>query len=83
QIGVRNMKAKIPYLINSALNDKNELVRHEAIEALGLIRAHGCKETLRKMLEDPSDAVRETAVFVLKRLDRLTNRGDYKVDAIL
>ena len=83
QIGVRNMKAKIPYLINSALNDKNELVRHEAIEALGLMRAHGCKETLRKMLEDPSDAVRETAVFVLKRLDRLTNRGDYKVEAIL
>ena len=67
QIGVRNMKDKIPYLINSALNDKNELVRHEAIEALGLIRAHGCKETLRKMLEDPSDAVRETAVFCTKK----------------
>jgi HEAT repeat protein len=83
QIGVRNMKSKIPYLINSALNEKNELVRHEAIEALGLIRAQECKETLRKMLEDPSDAVRETAVFVLKRLDRLTNRGDYKVEAIL
>ncbi len=78
QIGLRNMKAKIPYL-----NDKNELVRHEAIEALGLMRAHGCKETLRKMIEDPSDAVRETAVFVLKRLDRLTNRGDYKGEAIL
>ena len=83
QIGVRNMKAKIPNLINSALNDKNELVRHEAIEALGLIRAQECKETLRKMLADPSYAVRETAVFVLKRLDRLTNRGDYKVEAIL
>jgi HEAT repeats len=83
QIGVRNMKAKIPNLINSALNDKNELVRHEAIEALGLIRAQECKEMLRKMLADPSDAVRETAVFVLKRLDRLTNRGDYKVEAIL
>jgi HEAT repeats len=83
QIGVRNMRAKIPYLIKSALNDKSELVRHEAIEALGLMRAHGCKETLRKMLEDPSDAVRETAAFVLKRLDRLINRGDYKVDAIL
>jgi HEAT repeat protein len=83
QIGLRNMKAKIPYLINSALNDKKELVRHEAIEALGLMRAHGCKETLRNMLEDPSDAVRETAIFVLKRLDRLTNRGDYKGEAIL
>jgi HEAT repeats len=83
QIGVRNMRAKIPNLINSALNDKSELVRHEAIEALGLIRAHGCKEMLRKFLEDPSDSVRETAVFVLKRLDRLTNRGDYKVEGIL
>jgi hypothetical protein len=83
QIGVRNMRAKIPHLINSALNDKSELVRHEAIEALGLMRAHECKETLKKMLEDPSEAVRETSVFVLKRLDRLTNRGDYKVEAIL
>jgi len=35
------------------------------------------------MLDDPSDAVKETAVFVLKRLDRLTNRGGYKVEAIL
>ncbi len=83
QIGVRNMRDKIPYLIDSALNDKNELVRHEAIEALGLMRAHECKEMLKKTLEDPSDAVRETAVFVLKRLDRLTNNGDYKVEAIL
>jgi hypothetical protein len=83
QIGLRNMKSKIPDLINSILNDKKELVRHEAIEALGLMRAHECKETLRKMLEDPSDAVRETAVFVLKRLDRLTNRGDYRGEAIL
>ncbi len=83
QIGVRNMRDKIPSLINSALNDKNVLVRHEAIEALGLMRAHECKDTLRNMLDDPSDAVRETAVFVLKRLDRLTNRGSYKVEAIL
>jgi HEAT repeat protein len=83
QIGVRNMRDKIPDLINSAVNDKSELVRHEAIEALGLMRAHECKEALRKMQEDSSGAVRETAVFVLKRLDRLTNRGDYKVEAIL
>jgi vesicle coat complex subunit len=48
-----------------------------------LMRAHECKETLRKMLEDPTEAVRETAVLALKRLDRLTNSGDYKVEAIL
>jgi HEAT repeat protein len=83
QIGVRNMRAKIPYLLNSGLNDKSELVRHEATEALGLVQAHECKETLRKMLDDPSEAVRETAFFVLKKLDRLTNSGDYKVEAIL
>lgn len=83
QIGARNMRSKIPYLVDSALNDKSELVRHESIEALGLMRAHECKESLRKMLNDPSDAVRKTAAFVLKRLDRLINRGDYKVEAIV
>ena len=83
QIGVRNMRAKIPYLINSALNDKSELVRHEVIESLGMMRAHESKETLRTMLEDPSGVVRETAVFVLKRLERLTDRGEYKVEEIV
>ena len=83
QIGLRDMKSKIPDLINSALNDKKELVRHEAIEALGLLRDHGCKETLRKMLEDKGEAVSETAAFVLKRLERLKDRGEYKGEAIL
>jgi len=83
QIGVRNMRAKIPDMINSAQNDKSELVRHEVIESLGMMRAHESKETLRTMIEDSSDTVRETAVFVLKRLERLTNRGDYKVEEIV
>jgi HEAT repeat protein len=77
QIGLRNMRAKIPYLVNSALNDKSELVRHEATETLGFMRAHECKETLRKKLEDPSEAVRETAVLMLKRLDRRIYSGEY------
>jgi hypothetical protein len=77
QIGLRNMRAKIPQLVNSALNDKSELVRHEATESLGFMRAHECKETLRKMLEDPSEAVRETAVLMLKRLDRRIYSGEY------
>ena len=77
QIGLRNMRAKIPYLVNSAMNDKSELVRHEATESLGFMRAHECKETLRKVLEDPSEAVRETAVLMLKRLDRRIYRGEY------
>lgn len=84
QIAVRNMRAKIPELMNSAQNDKSELVRHEATEGLGLIRAQESKEMLQKMAwQDPSPAVRETAVFVLKRLDRLKNSGDYKVESIL
>jgi HEAT repeat protein len=83
QIGLHNMRAKIPDLVNSILNDKSDLVKHEAIEALGLLRDHGSKETLRKMLEDKGDAVRETAAFVLKRLERLKDRGEYKGEAIL
>ncbi|MGB8573971.1 MAG: HEAT repeat domain-containing protein [Nitrososphaeraceae archaeon] len=83
QIGLHNMRAKIPDLVNSILNDKSDLVKHEAIEALGLLRDHGSKETLRKMLEDKGDAVSETAAFVLKRLERLKDRGEYKGEAIL
>ena len=83
QIGLHNMRAKIPDLVNSILNDKSNLVKHEAIEALGLLRDHGSKETLRKMLEDKGEGVSETAAFVLKRLERLKDRGEYKGEAIL
>jgi len=83
QIGLHNMRAKIPDLINSILHDKSDLVKHEAIEALGLLRDHGSKATLRKMLEDKGDEVSETAAFVLKRLERLKDRGEYKGEAIL
>jgi len=83
QIGLHNMRAKIPDLINSILNDRSDLVKHEAIEALGLLRDHGSKETLTMMLEDKSEAVSETASFVLKRLERLKDRGEYKGEAIL
>ncbi|HKQ21119.1 MAG TPA: HEAT repeat domain-containing protein [Nitrososphaeraceae archaeon] len=83
QIGLHNLRTKIPDLINSILNDKSDLVKHEAIEALGLLRDHGSKETLIKMLEDKGVAVSETASFVLKRLERLKDRGEYKGEAIL
>ena len=83
QIGLHNMRTKIADLVNSILNDNSELVKHEAIEALGLLRDHGSKETLIKMLEDKSVAVSETAAFVLKRLERLKDRGEYKGEAIL
>lgn len=83
QIGLHNMRAKIPDLVNCILNDKSDLVKHEAMEALGLLRDHGNNETLIKMLEDKSVAVSETAAFVLKRLERLKDRGEYKGEAIL
>jgi len=83
QIGLHNLRTKIPDLINSILNDKSDLVKHEAIEALGLLRDHGSKETLIKMLDDKGVAVSETASFVLKRLERLKDRGEYKGEAIL
>lgn len=83
QIGVRNMRTKIPDLLYSAMNDKSEIARHESIEALGLMRAHEATEKLKEMTTSPSDAVRETAIFVLKRLARLKNRGEYKVENIL
>jgi HEAT repeat protein len=83
QIGLHNLRTKIPDLINSILNDKSDLVKHEAIEALGLLRDHGSRETLIKMLDDKGVAVSETAAFVLKRLERLKDRGEYKGEAIL
>ena len=83
QIGLHNLRTKIPDLINSILNDKSDLVKHEAIEALGLLRDQGSKETLIKMLEDKGVAVSETAAFVLKRLERLKDMGEYKGEAIL
>jgi hypothetical protein len=39
QIGESNLKKKISVLVNSALNDPSELVRHEAVEAFGLTQA--------------------------------------------
>jgi HEAT repeat protein len=71
QIGESKLKKKIYVLVNSALNDPSELVRHEAVEALGLIQAFDQKHVLLKALNDKKDCVRQTAVFVLKQLDRL------------
>jgi HEAT repeat protein len=83
QIGLRNMRHKIPDLLYSAQHDKSDVTRHESIEALGLMRVHECKEELEKMSQEPNEAVSETASFVLKRLERLKNSGEYKGEAIL
>jgi HEAT repeat protein len=83
QIAGRNMRSKIPVLIESALNDDSILTKHEAIESLGLMRAFDAVDLIRDAETDPSRDVRETARFVIKRLNRLQNQGEYKPTNIL
>ena len=78
QIAARNMRNKISALIDSSLHDQSGLVKHEALEALGLMRAHECIEAIEKGLKDTNQDVKETAKFVIKRLNRLKNsKNDY------
>jgi len=83
QVAARNMRQKIHVLVDAALHDKSILTKHEAIESLGLMRAFEAEELIKEALNDPSIDVRETAEFVLKRLDRLKNHGEYKPFNIL
>jgi HEAT repeat protein len=83
QIAGRNMRSKIPALVESALNDDSILTKHEAIESLGLMRAFDAIDLIRDAETDPSRDVRETARFVIKRLSRLQNQGEYKPTNIL
>jgi HEAT repeat protein len=85
QIGLRNMSDKIPELYNTIENDESDVARHEAIEALGLMRVQtdDCKKLLTRMAKEPNKAVSETATFVLKRLKRLKDKGEYKGEPLL
>jgi hypothetical protein len=47
------------------------------------MRVHSCKEDLKKMQDSPIEAVSETATFVLKRLERLKDKGEYRGEAII
>lgn len=71
QLGEHNVMRKLPTLIDASLHDPSELVRHESIEAIGLLKAFDARNDLNKALDDPNEAVRQTASFVLKQLDRL------------
>ncbi|MGI0027316.1 MAG: HEAT repeat domain-containing protein [Nitrosopumilaceae archaeon] len=73
QIAARNMRNKIPDLVQTAFNDKSVIAKHEAIESLGLMRAFDSKDMIAQSLKDPNPDVRETAAFVMKRLERLHN----------
>lgn len=83
QIAAMDMRKKIPDLINTALNDKSGIARHEALECLALMRAIEAKDVLLKALDDPVPYVRETAAFALKRLNRFDNCQAYNPAKIL
>ena len=84
QISSNNMRNKIPDLLNSALNDKSSLARHESLECLGGIEAFEVKDDLKKALNDPVSYVAETAAFSLRRLDRMENRrGHFQLSKII
>jgi hypothetical protein len=83
QVAARNMRHKIPALVDAALHNESILTKHEAIESLGLMRAFEAEPLIRQALKDPSPDVRETAQFVFKRFARLKNQGEYKPYNIL
>lgn len=83
QVAARNMRNKIPILVNTALHNKSILAKHEALESLGLMRAFEAESLIQKAMDDPSIDVRETASFVLKRFKRLRDSGNYIPSDIL
>jgi HEAT repeat protein len=83
QVAARNMRHKIPALVEAALHNESILTKHEAIESLGLMRAFEAEPLIKQALKDPSPDVRETAQFVFKRFARLKNQGEYKPYNIL
>lgn len=75
QVAGRNMRKQIPALMDAAFHDESDLVRHEAIECLSIIRADDkMDEIIRKGMNDPSKIVRETAIFVQKRINRVKGK---------
>ena len=84
QIAARNMRNKIPDLMNSISNDKSGLVKHEALEALGLMRASETRDFVSKALADPNADVHQTAAFVIKRFNRLEHSAhEYKPSEVI
>ena len=74
QISGRNMRERIPDLVEAGLHDESALVRHEAIECLGIIRAFDQIDVIKQSLNDPSEHVRITARMVLKRMGRYQDK---------
>lgn len=85
QIGLRNFRDKIQDLLLCAVYDKSDVARHEAIEALGMMRVQDeyTKRVLDGLTYVDNKAVSETARFVLKRLERLKDKGSYRGEAVV
>jgi len=69
-IAARNLRGLIPDLIYCATNSNSILGRHEALESLGLMNAQEAISEINHALDDPIRDIRETAQFVLKRIQR-------------
>jgi HEAT repeat protein len=85
QISACNMRKKIPDLLKAGLYNQSSLARHEAIECLGILDAFEVKDEIKKAINDPVYYVRETAIFTIKRLERMKRRKskNYYVSDIL
>lgn len=84
QIAARNMRSKIPNLIAHIENDPSGLAKHEAIEALGLMRAFEAEDLIKKYTTHPNPDVKQTAEFVLKRLERFkASKTEYVPSGII
>lgn len=82
EIGKQNMINKIPDLLHAAVHDDDVLVRHESVEALGLMKTDEFKEKVKVCLEDPTKEVRETTMFVLKRVARRKNNQNPSITSL-
>ena len=73
QIAGHDMRNLIPVLIKHAKDESQDiLTRHEAIEALGLMRAYEAESIIKEIAQSNSDpSVTKTAEFVLMRFNRL------------
>ena len=60
---------KVQYIAKVLKDDPNELVRHEAAVALGVVGSTGEPEVLEKALNDPEESVRHSAVVALSNLE--------------
>ncbi|KAF6247385.1 PBS lyase [Nitrosopumilus sp. b3] len=75
QLAGRGYHKHIPDMVESAIHDESPLVRHESCECLAIINAVDSKPHIEKLLHDPEKIVKETAQFVLKRMERRKNKG--------